>query len=80
MMDAALQEQCSISLPLVVAENMTATSGVVVTSPYSAPPKEHANPPSRKRARVSEELLEFLTEQAERGERVAGSGNGESSI
>lgn len=58
----------SISPPLVVSANLTATTGGVVTSPSSAPPKERANPPPRKRARVSEALLDFMKEQAEREE------------
>ncbi|CAM4732656.1 unnamed protein product [Leuciscus chuanchicus] len=67
-MDAALQGQHSISPPLVVSANLTATTGGVVTSPSSAPPKERANPPPRKRARVSEAILDFMKEQAEREE------------
>lgn len=66
-MDAALQGQHSISPPLVVAANLTATASGVVTSPSSAPPKERAYPPA-KRARASEALLAFMKEQAEKEE------------
>lgn len=68
LMDATLQGQHSINLPLGVAENMTAITGGVVTAPSSTPPQEQANPPTSKRARVSEVLLEFMKEQAEREE------------
>ncbi|KAG7283537.1 hypothetical protein CRUP_012597, partial [Coryphaenoides rupestris] len=40
----------------------------VVASPSSAPPKERAKPPPRKRTRFHDELLEFLKEQAKREE------------
>ncbi|CAJ1066230.1 uncharacterized protein LOC117821960 [Xyrichtys novacula] len=67
MMDATLRAQHSISPPLVVAANLTATTGGVVTSPSSAPPREGA-PLPKKRAKIGEELLKFMKEQAERDE------------
>ncbi|KAM4534029.1 uncharacterized protein PAE49_022330 [Odontesthes bonariensis] len=67
-MDAALQGQHSISPPLVVAANLTPTTGGVVTQPSSAPPREGANPPAPKKARASGQLLNFLREQAEKEE------------
>ncbi|KAL7397741.1 hypothetical protein ABVT39_027179, partial [Epinephelus coioides] len=67
-MDSALQGQHSISPPLVVAAYLTTTTGGVATSPSSAPPRERANLTPRKWARGSEELVEFLKEQAEKEE------------
>jgi len=68
LMDDALQGQHSISLPLVVAENLSATTVGVVAALSSAPPKERAKPPPRKRTRFHDEFLEFLKQQAEREE------------
>lgn len=68
LMDAALQGQHSISPPLVVAANLTTSTGGVVAQPSSAPPREGANPPAPKRARASGQLMDFLREQAEREE------------
>ncbi|KAL1268449.1 hypothetical protein QQF64_033812 [Cirrhinus molitorella] len=68
-MDAALQGQHSISPPLVVASNLTATTGGSVSTSASTPsasPKSSQN--SRKRPRESQALLDFLKEQAERDE------------
>ena len=70
-MDAALQGQHSISPPLVVAANLTATTGGTVSTPASAPSAEEARVSQgqrRKRPRESEALLEFMKEQAEREE------------
>ncbi|CAJ1057638.1 uncharacterized protein LOC117821960 [Xyrichtys novacula] len=67
MMDAALQGQHSIRLPPGVAANLTTTTGGVVTSPFSDPPREGA-PPPKKRAKIREGLLKFMKEQAERDE------------
>ncbi len=43
LMEAALQEQHSVSPLLLMTANMNATTGGVVTSPSSAPPEERAN-------------------------------------
>eukprot|EP00064_Thunnus_orientalis_P022784 superscaffoldBa00008001_g23004 len=71
LMDAALQGQHSISPPLVVAANLTATTGGTVSTPASAPSAEEARVSQgqrRKRPWESEALLEFMKEQAEREE------------
>lgn len=68
-MDAALQGQHSVTLPIVVASNVTATTGGSVSTPASTPSVEaRSSQQSRKRRRDSQALLEFLKEQAEREE------------
>ena len=73
-MDAALGGQDSVNAPLVVASNLTATSGGVVVrkDPASTPStsqaeEEEAIRPKRRRE-SREDVLDFLREQAERDE------------
>ena len=76
-MDAALGGQHSVNAPLIVASNLTATSGGVVCShgpPQEAGPSEEAGPsqeatppPTKK---VKTDLLDYLKEQGEREERL----------
>ncbi|XP_034552438.1 uncharacterized protein LOC117821960 [Notolabrus celidotus] len=70
-MDAALQGQHSVNPPLVVASNLTATTGGTVSTPASAPSAAEASvsQPPRKRTRDREDLLAFMKEQAERDEQ-----------
>ena len=71
VMDAALQGQHSISPPLVVASNLTSTSGCTVydaSSPSSSCSSVAVSPgreQDRKRSRESE-VLEFLREESQR--------------
>lgn len=64
-MDTTLQQQHSVSPPIGEAANLTANAGDIVNSPSTAPPKEEAKTPSRKKAKTSEA---FMKEQAERQE------------
>jgi len=72
LMDAALQGQHSISPPLVVASNLTSTSGGTVTTLASSPSSTCSSvavspgwEQGRKRPRESE-LLEFLREESQK--------------
>jgi len=65
--DAALNGQHSISPPLMVAANLTATTGGTVSASASS----SAGQPQRKRPRGREAFLENLQEQAERDEERA---------
>ncbi len=68
VMDAVLQGQLSISPPLVVASNLTATTSGTVSLLASAPAAEEVqvSQPVRTRSRDRDSILSFLKEQAER--------------
>ncbi|CAL8395330.1 unnamed protein product [Boreogadus saida] len=68
-MDAVLQGQHSISPPLVVAANMSASTGGVVSSPASTSSAEEVSGSSTSRKRPRDNLLELLKEQGEREEQ-----------
>lgn len=59
----------SISPPLVVAANLTATTGGAVSTPASTPSSPvgpTASQPQRKRGRDCDAVLQFLKDQADR--------------